>query len=85
MIVEVKELIHPVGMFDTMLKFRGVIQDTEDEIIFAVDHRPAKDLLMLLNYNTENEDPTFAEVPEWAVIVKVKPTVETLGVEHFEA
>ncbi len=36
--------VRPSGMFDTVITFTGIDVDTGNNVVFAVDHRPARDL-----------------------------------------
>ncbi len=68
MIVEVNEVVHPVGMSDTIIKFKG-ITPTGDTVTFGVDHRPAKALFEAMKEAAEGNDPPIrAEIEDWQIL-----------------
>ena len=67
--VEVNEVVHPVGIFDTIIKFKGTNPDTAETIIFAVDHRPAKDLFAAMKEASEQNDPPIVvHLEDWQIL-----------------
>ena len=71
MTVEVHEVVQPIGAFDTIIKFRGTVVDTESEILFGVDHRPARELIQMMSAASKEEDPdpVLAHVEDWQILM----------------
>lgn len=69
--IEVTEVVHPVGLFDTIIKFRGIIPDTSEIVTFAVDHRPAKELFAAMKFAAEQNDPPIVvNLEDWQILSK---------------
>ncbi len=67
--IEVNEVVHPVGLHDTIIKFRGIDPDTSEVIIFAVDHRPARDLIGAMEFAAQqNDPPILAHIEDWQIL-----------------
>lgn len=67
--VEVNEVVHPVGLFDTIIKFRGINPDTAEIITFGVDHRPAKELFAAMKEASEQNDPPIVvQLEDWQIL-----------------
>ena len=67
--VEVNEVVQPVGMFDTIIQFKGMDQDTHDAVTFGVDHRPANGLIAEMRLASLNNDPPIvAYVEDWQIL-----------------
>lgn len=74
MIVQVTEVVRPIGMFDTIIKFKG-ISPAGDIVTFGVDHRPAKDLFEAMQEAAEyNDPPLMTEIRDWQVLSTVSPS-----------
>jgi len=72
--VEVNEVVHPIGMMDTIIKFKGTDPDTSEVITFGVDHRPAKDLFAAMQFAAEqNDPPILAHVEDWQILSRKAP------------
>ena len=68
MIVEVTDVVRPIGLFDTIIKFKGISPDGEI-VTFGVDHRPARDLFEAVKEAAEyNDPPVMAEVESWQIL-----------------
>lgn len=73
--VEVNEVVHPVGLFDTIIKFRGTNSDTSEIVTFAVDHRPAKELFAAMKFAAEQNDPPIVvNLEDWQILSKRSPS-----------
>lgn len=51
-------------ILDTMVRLYGTVADTDIEVVFAADHRPAMAIIEAL----EADDSPVACVPSWAVL-----------------
>lgn len=73
MIVEVTDVVRPVGLFDTVLKFKGISPDG-DIVTFGVDHRPARDLYAAMKEAAEfNDPPVMVSIEDWQILKTVSP------------
>lgn len=54
------------GIVDTVVRFEGVDIDTEQQVVFAADHRPAEALIHALR--ADDGEDIIADVPDWAVL-----------------
>jgi len=58
-------------MMDTIIKFRGVEVETGDQVLFGVDHRPARALAEGLRLREKYDaEPILAAVEEWQVLMR---------------
>ncbi len=68
MIVEVNEVVQPVGMMDTIIQFVGTTP-ANDRVTFGVDHRPAKELFEGMKQAHEaGLPPVIAEIADWQIL-----------------
>jgi len=73
--IEVTDVIHPIGMFDTIIKFRGT-HPSGDIIIFGVDHRPAKELFAAMQFAAEQNDPPIVvDLEDWQVLSRTEGAI----------
>jgi len=50
----------------SIVRFNAVDLDTNLEVVVAVDHRCAQDIVVALRFNDPHE-PVLADAPSWAV------------------
>ncbi len=71
--IEVNEVIHPIGIHDTVIQFQGT-HPSGDIIVFGVDHRPAKDLFAAMQFAAEqNDPPVVVDLEEWQILSRTTP------------
>lgn len=74
MIVEANEVVQPVGVFDTIIKFRGT-HPSGDIVTFGVDHRPAKELFAAMKEAAEQNDPPIVvHLEDWQILSRKTPS-----------
>ena len=73
MFIEANEVVQPVGLFDTVIKFQGT-HPSGDIVTFGVDHRPVKELFAAMKEAAEQNDPPIVvHLEDWQILSRKTP------------